>query len=91
MVGACFAFPLLYLLWHDAGLGTDFVDVLRAEDVGEPLRNTLVLATTVAVAATALGTALAWLVTERTFPAGGPGASSYPCRSSCRASSARSR
>ena len=33
-----------------------------------PLRNTLVLATTVAVAATALGTALAWLVTRTNLP-----------------------
>ena len=57
----------------------------------EPLRNTLVLATTVALAATALGTALAWLVTRTTCPVAACGGSSCRCRSSCRASSARSR
>jgi iron(III) transport system permease protein len=67
-VGACFAFPLVYLVWHGAGLGTGFVDVLRAEDIGEPLRNTLVLATSVSIAATALGTAFAWLVTRTDLP-----------------------
>jgi iron(III) transport system permease protein len=67
-VGALFAFPLAYLTWHVLGLGSTFFDVLRAEDVGVPLRNTLVLATTVAGAATALGTALAWLVTRTNLP-----------------------
>ena len=67
-IGALFAFPLAYLLWNTIGLGADFFDILRAEDVGEPLRNSLLLATTVALGATALGTALAWLVTRTNLP-----------------------
>jgi iron(III) transport system permease protein len=68
VVGALFAFPLGYLAWGVAGLGSDFFDILRAEDIGEPLRNTLLLSATVALAATALGTALAWLVTRTNLP-----------------------
>jgi iron(III) transport system permease protein len=63
-----FGVPLAYLVWHDAALGSAFFDVLRNEDVGVPLRNTLVLATTVSLAATVLGTSLAWLVTRTDLP-----------------------
>ena len=67
--GVPFALPLVaYLVWHDVGLGTDFFDVFRDENVGGPLRRTLVLATTVALGATAIGTALAWLLTRTDVP-----------------------
>jgi iron(III) transport system permease protein len=63
-----FALPLGYLVWHALGLGSELFDILRAEDIGGPLRNTLLLATTVAAGATAIGTALAWLVTRTNLP-----------------------
>jgi iron(III) transport system permease protein len=68
VVAAAFALPVAYLVWHDIGLGTGFFDVLRNENVAEPLRRTLVLATTVALGATAIGTALAWLLTRTDVP-----------------------
>ena len=67
-VAAAFALPLAYLVWHDVGLGTDFFDILREENVGGPLRRTLVLATTVSLGATVIGTALAWLITRTDLP-----------------------
>jgi iron(III) transport system permease protein len=68
MVAAVCALPLGYLAWHGAGLGGEFVDVLREERVGGPLRRTLALAASVALGATALGTVLAWLVTRTDLP-----------------------
>lgn len=68
VIGALFAAPLLYLVWYDLGLGSELVDVIRAEDVAAPLRRTLLLATTVSLAATALGTALAWLLVRTDLP-----------------------
>jgi iron(III) transport system permease protein len=67
-IAAVFALPLGYLLWHDVGLGADFVDVLRDEHVVDPLRRTLTLAATVALGATIVGTTLAWLLTRTDLP-----------------------
>ncbi|MGQ0823494.1 MAG: ABC transporter permease [Actinomycetota bacterium] len=68
VIVALFATPLAFLLLHDLGLGTELVDVLRDEHFARPLGRTLVLATTVATGATALGTALAWLVVRTDLP-----------------------
>jgi iron(III) transport system permease protein len=71
LIAAVFALPLGYLLWEVAGLGGEVVDILRDEHAGAPLRRTLVLATSVAAAATALGVALAWLLTRTDLPGRG--------------------
>jgi len=68
VVAAFFALPLAYLLWHNIGVGRDLVDVLRAENFLDPLRRTLTLAVIVSFGATALGTALAWLLTRTDLP-----------------------
>ena len=68
IVAALFAVPLIYLVWHNVGLGTEFFSVLREEQFVEPLVRTLLLATTVSVAATALGTSLAWLLMRTDLP-----------------------
>jgi len=68
IVAALFAVPLIYLVWHNVRLGTEFFSVLREEQFVEPLVRTLLLATTVSVGATALGTSLAWLLTRTDLP-----------------------
>jgi iron(III) transport system permease protein len=68
VIAALFALPLVYLAWHEFGLGADLFDILRAERAGGPLVRTLVLAVTVSAGATALGTALAWLLVRTDLP-----------------------
>lgn len=68
VIGALFAGPFLYLVWRNVDFGSDFVDVLRSGTATGPLGRTLLLATTVAAACAALGTALAWLVTRTDLP-----------------------
>jgi iron(III) transport system permease protein len=64
-----FAAPLLYLVVRNIGLGETVFDVLGSDVAVGPLRRTLTLAASVAAATSALGTALAWLVTRTDLPA----------------------
>lgn len=67
-VATVFATPLAYLLWHDAGLATEFISLLRAERVGGPLLRTLTLAVVVSFGAGVVGVLLAWLLTRTDLP-----------------------
>jgi iron(III) transport system permease protein len=68
VVGLIFAAPFAYLVWRNAELGADFGEVLGSELARTAIRNTLTLATTVTLAATVVGTALAWLVVRTDLP-----------------------
>ncbi|MGH8983797.1 MAG: ABC transporter permease [Acidimicrobiia bacterium] len=68
VVAGLFAAPLIYLAVRNTQTGTDAFDVLTSEKALGPLRRTLVLATTVALATAAVGTAAAWLVTRTDLP-----------------------
>ncbi len=68
VVAVLFAGPFAYLVWRNAELGADALDVLRSDTATGPLARTLLLATTVAAACAALGTSLAWLVTRTDLP-----------------------
>ena len=67
-VAALFAVPLGYLVWRNVSLGTEALSALRDEDAGALLARTLILATVVAVAATVLGSLLAWLLVRTDLP-----------------------
>ena len=68
VLGALFAAPLLYLVVRNLGLGDEVFDVLSSDVALGPLRRTVVLATSVALATAVLGTALAWLVMRTDLP-----------------------
>jgi len=68
VVAAAFALPFGYLVWHTLALGTRYFDILADENVAGPLRRTIILATTVSLGATTVGTALAWLLTRTDLP-----------------------
>ena len=70
VLAAAFAFPGLYLVWRNFTEGADPAGLLLSERTLDPLGRTLLLATTVSIAAMVLGTALAW-VTTRTDVIGG--------------------
>ncbi len=61
-VAVLFAAPFVYLVWRNVELGADLGEVLGDEITHTALRHTLTLAAAVTLAATALGTTLAWLV-----------------------------
>ena len=67
-MAALFAAPLAYLAWRNLTSGTDVADVYLSRRTLDPLRNTLVLATSVAVSASVLGTAIAWLTVRTDVP-----------------------
>jgi iron(III) transport system permease protein len=69
VIAALFAAPLIYLAVRSTQAGSEALDILTSEAAFGPLRRTLVLATTVALAAAALGTTAAWLVTRTDLPA----------------------
>jgi iron(III) transport system permease protein len=68
VIAALFAGPLIYLGVRSTQAGSEALDVLTSETAFGPLRRTLVLATTVALAAAVLGTTAAWLVTRTDLP-----------------------
>jgi iron(III) transport system permease protein len=68
VVGLAFFGPLGYLVVRNAQLGGDVVDVLTSSATVDPLLQSLQLALAVTVAASALGTALAWLVVRGDVP-----------------------
>ena len=69
IVAALFGSPLVYLAIRNLQIGTDALDVLTSDTALGPLRRTLTLATTVALATAVLGTTAAWLVTRTDLPA----------------------
>jgi iron(III) transport system permease protein len=68
IVAAVFAGPLVYLALRNARDLSGTLEVLGSDDALGPLTRTLTLATAVAAACAALGTALAWLVTRTDLP-----------------------
>ncbi len=69
LIVACgFAFPGAYLVWHNFTGAADPLDLLFSRRTLEPLGRTLRLAAGVSLAASALGTALAWLTTRTDLP-----------------------
>lgn len=64
-IGAVFAAPLLHLLRANVG---DFFDAIGEADAWGPLRRTLLLATTVSIATSVVGTTLAWLLVRTDLP-----------------------
>src|SRR5688572_15716329 len=68
VLAALLASPLLYLAWRNATNGTDVADIYLSRRALVPLRNTLVLATAVAVSASVVGTAVAWLTVRTDLP-----------------------
>ena len=67
-VGVAFTAPLLYLAWRTATGEEDLADLYTSPATLEPLRSSLVLATTTALSAAVVGTALAWLTTRTDLP-----------------------
>lgn len=69
MVAAlCFAFPGAYLVWRNFTEGADPLGLLFSSRTMGPLGRTLRLAVAVSVAASALGTTLAWLTARTDLP-----------------------
>lgn len=66
-VAALFSAPLVYLVARNVSGGALF-DVVTSRRALTPLANSLLLAVAVALAATALGTLAAWLVTRSDVP-----------------------
>ncbi|MCY3540023.1 MAG: iron ABC transporter permease [bacterium] len=62
VLGLVFLFPVGYLVWGAIGLGEDFWGTLRSQQTLRPLRNSLLIASSVACSCLVLGTVLAWLV-----------------------------
>lgn len=67
-VAAVFAAPLAYLALRAVGEGREAIDVLTGAGVWQPLRSTIVLATSVAATAAVVGTGLAWVTTRTDLP-----------------------
>lgn len=68
LVAALFAVPFVYLVVRNVTEDANVLDILRSRSTLDPLLRTLWLATTVAVAATAIGTLLAWLTMRTDLP-----------------------
>ncbi len=68
VIGLGFAAPLGYVVWQNVDLRADFLDVVWTSTTIEPLRRSLILATSVAISAAVLGTALAWLLVRSDLP-----------------------
>lgn len=68
VVASLFAVPLVYLVVRNAQIGVAALDVLTSQTALGPLRRTLVLATTVSLATSVVGTGAAWLVTRTDLP-----------------------
>ncbi|MGI9649516.1 MAG: ABC transporter permease [Acidimicrobiia bacterium] len=68
MIGLLFLFPAGYLLVRTIGLGSDFREVLLSSATLRPLANSLLIATSTAVLAGAIGTTLAVLVGRTDLP-----------------------
>ncbi len=68
MLAAGFAAPLVFLVVQASGFGQPFTDAMTDPDNLAPLGRSLLLASSVAVAASVLGTASAWVVTRTDLP-----------------------
>jgi iron(III) transport system permease protein len=68
LIGLLFLFPAGYLLIRTVGLGADFREVLFSSATVRPLVNSLLIATSTAVLAGFIGTALAVLVGRTDLP-----------------------
>ena len=68
VVGALFLFPLGYLVVRTTSLGADFGELLLSSATAQPLVNSLAIATSTAVTAGVLGSALAFLVVRTQLP-----------------------
>jgi len=68
LIGIGFLFPLGYLAWETLTLGGDVVEVLASSRALRPLANSLLIATSTAIACAVIGTALAWLVIRTDIP-----------------------
>lgn len=69
VIGLLFAVPLLYLVWRNLTVPpSDLVEVYLSRATLRPLANTLALAGATALAASVIGTALAWLTTRTDLP-----------------------
>jgi len=67
-LGLFFAAPLGYLVYENVRLRSDVLDILAVARTWGPLRNSLVLAATVSVAAMIVGTCLAWATVRLDLP-----------------------
>jgi iron(III) transport system permease protein len=67
-IGVLFATPLLYLVWRTATGEAALGHLYTSRATLDPLRNTLVLATTTAASTAVAGTGLAWLTTRTDLP-----------------------
>lgn len=68
LVGILFLFPIGYLAWGTLSLGGDFWGTVASSRTLRPLRNSLLIATSVAASCMVLGTTLAWLVARTDLP-----------------------
>jgi iron(III) transport system permease protein len=68
VVGLLFVAPLLHLLLRTIGGEEDVWALYTSERTLEPLRNTLILATSTALSSAVVGTALAWLTARTDLP-----------------------
>lgn len=68
VLALAFAAPLLFLLQQGIGFGRPFLAALTDTSNLAPLRRSILLATSVAIATGVLGTATAWLVTRTDIP-----------------------
>ncbi len=69
LLGILFLFPIAYLAWGTLSLGEDFWYTITTQRSLVPLRNSLLIASSVAGSCMLLGTSLAWLVSRTDLPA----------------------
>lgn len=68
LVGLFFLFPIGYLAWGTLTLGGDLWATVTSSRTLKPLRNSLLIASSTALACMVLGTVLAWLVARTDLP-----------------------
>lgn len=67
-IGVVFASPLLYLVWRNITLESDFFGIATSAETLEPLLKTLSLGIAVVASTVVIGTSLAWLTTRTDLP-----------------------
>lgn len=67
-VGVVFVAPFAYIVWRNAELGTDVVEVLFDRHTLTPLQRSLRLAVAVSLSTAVIATALAWLTIRTDLP-----------------------
>lgn len=68
VISLVYAAPTAYLVWSNRSLGGELWSALGSQEVAAPLGRSMALGAAVAVTASAVGTALAWVTTRTDTP-----------------------